>query len=156
MFRKHVLLRGLVLVFFAFVCQIGYAQNVGINSSGSAPDASAGLDVSFTNKGLLIPRVALTGTTDVATIASPTTSLLVYNTATAGTNPNDVTPGYYYYSGAWIRLNTGTSSVSGWGTSGQGGTVAGTNYVGTSDAVDLVFKTNGFEKMRLPSGASAG
>ncbi|MBC8052773.1 MAG: tail fiber domain-containing protein, partial [Sphingobacteriaceae bacterium] len=47
-------------------------------------------------------------------------------------------------------------SVSGWGTSGQGGTVAGTNYVGTSDAVDLVFKTNGFEKMRLPSGASAG
>ena len=56
-----------------------FAQNVGINSSGALPDSSAGLDISSTNKGLLIPRVALTSTLDVFTIPSPATSLLVYN-----------------------------------------------------------------------------
>ena len=39
-----------------------FSQNVGINSSGASPDASTGLDVDFTDKGVLIPRVALTAT----------------------------------------------------------------------------------------------
>jgi len=79
-----------------------FSQNVGINSSGAAPDASAGLDVSFTNKGLLIPNVQLTGTTDVTTITSPATSLLVYNK----TAVSDVVVGYYYYNGSrWVLLN---------------------------------------------------
>ncbi|MBN1926142.1 MAG: hypothetical protein JW798_09925, partial [Prolixibacteraceae bacterium] len=58
----------------------GNAQNVGINADGSAPDNSAMLDVDASNKGLLIPRVALTGANDATTIASPATSLLIYNT----------------------------------------------------------------------------
>jgi len=80
-----------------FTC---YAQ-VAINTTGANPDASAGLDVSFTNKGLLIPRVALTQTTSASPITSPATSLMVYNTATV----NDVTPGYYYWNGSrWVRI----------------------------------------------------
>jgi hypothetical protein len=47
------------------------------------------LDVSATNKGLLIPNIALSGTTYAATITTPAVSLLVYNTATV----SDVTPG---------------------------------------------------------------
>src|SRR5690606_11932835 len=42
-----------------------------------------------------------------ATSASKTNSLLVYNTATAGVVPNNVTPGYYYWTSAnqqWNRL----------------------------------------------------
>jgi hypothetical protein len=86
-----------------------YAQ-VGIGASN--PDASAKLEVRSTNKGLLIPQIALTGSSDVTTIESPATSLLVYNTATT----SDVTPGYYYNAGTttspnWLRLNTGTSGV---------------------------------------------
>ena len=84
------------------------AQNIGINATGLAPAASAGLDVDFTNKGFLAPRVALTATNVAGPIAGPATSLLVYNTATAGVAPNNVTPGYYYWGGAaWIRLTTG-------------------------------------------------
>ena len=56
------------------------AQNVGINTTGATPDASAALDIDYPDKGLLIPRVALTSTTDVITIPTPATSLLVYNT----------------------------------------------------------------------------
>jgi hypothetical protein len=84
----------------------GYAQNnVGINDDNSSPNASAMLDVHSTSKGLLIPRISLTSTTDVETIPTPATSLLVYNTATNG----DVTPGYYYWNGStnWLRLLDG-------------------------------------------------
>jgi hypothetical protein len=87
-------------------------QNVGINSDGTAPSASAMLEVKSTSKGLLIPRVTLTGTTDVTTISSAAASLLVYNTATAGTAPNNVTPGYYYWNGInWIDMSAGLSKA---------------------------------------------
>ncbi len=81
------------------------AQNVGINATGAAPDASAMLDVAATNKGLLIPRVSLTAINNNSPIgAGITTSLLVYNTATSGVAPNNVTPGYYYWDGSvWRR-----------------------------------------------------
>jgi hypothetical protein len=74
-----------------------YGQNVGIGTSSPA----ALLDVSGTNNGILIPRVALTGTGSAGPLTSPAISTLVYNTATV----SNVTPGYYYWSGtAWIRL----------------------------------------------------
>lgn len=87
---------------------------VAINSDNSNPDPSAMLDVNSTDKGLLIPRVALTGTLDVATIASPATSLLIYNTATAGTSPNNVIPGYYYWNGTtWTTLANNPWTLNG-------------------------------------------
>ena len=79
----------------------GYSQNVGINTTGALPDNSAGLDVDFNNKGLLVPRVSLTSTTDVTTIPTPATSLLVYNTNAAMTGG---AVGYWYYDGTqWIQ-----------------------------------------------------
>jgi len=72
-----------------------FAQNVGINDDGSTPDNSAMLHVKSANKGLLIPQIALTGVNDATTIATPATSLLVYNT----TDGSGLTPGYYYNSG---------------------------------------------------------
>lgn len=95
-----------VILFFSIFSNAN-AQNVGINSSGSTPDATAGLDVDYTDKGMLIPRISLTSRADATTIASPTQSLLIYNTATAGTSPNNVYPGYYYFDGTlWNRFIT--------------------------------------------------
>ncbi|GIV26827.1 MAG: hypothetical protein KatS3mg027_0641 [Bacteroidia bacterium] len=133
------------------------AQNVGINPTGTPPNNSAGLDVDFPNKGLLVPRVALTSTTDGATIPSPATSLLVYNTGAGGLTP----AGYYYNAGTpgspnWVRLLiTGTPSDT-WLTLGNAGTTAGTHFVGTTDNVDLVFKTNNLERMRITSTGNVG
>jgi hypothetical protein len=89
-----------------------FAQNnVGIGTT--TPDASSALEVNATNQGVLVPRIALTATNVAAPVTAPATSLLVYNTATAGTNPNDVTPGYYFWDGAqWVRLQSGTGSAS--------------------------------------------
>ena len=77
----------------------GFSQNVGINTTGAAPNANAGLDVDFNNKGVLIPRVALSSTSSFAPLSAHVAGMLVYNTATAG----DVNPGFYYNNGsAWI------------------------------------------------------
>ena len=86
----------LALALFLMLFQVRtLAQNVGINDDGSQPDNSAMLQVKSANKGLLIPQIALTGVNDATTIATPATSLLVYNT----TDGSGLTPGYYYNSG---------------------------------------------------------
>jgi hypothetical protein len=98
----------LLICLSIFVMDSLIAQNVGINTTGAIPNASAGLDVNFTTKGLLIPRVALTATNAAAPITTPATSLLVYNTATVG-GANAVSPGFYYWDGAqWLRFGTTT------------------------------------------------
>lgn len=85
-------------------CQVS-SMKIGTNPTVINP--SAALEVESTNKGVLLSRVALTSATDVATIVNPTISMLIYNTATAGLVPNNVTPGYYYWDGAkWVRFVT--------------------------------------------------
>ncbi|MFZ5553000.1 MAG: hypothetical protein ACOZCO_07780, partial [Bacteroidota bacterium] len=149
------------LLFIVFIlCLMMYSyeaktQNVGINATGATPNTSAGLDVDFTNKGMLVPRVALTSVTDAITIATPATSLLVYNTATAGTAPNNVTPGFYYWGGtSWIRIANGNNND--WSTTGNTGTTPGANFIGTTDNKDLVFKTNNDEQMRIDANGKIG
>ncbi|MDQ3046646.1 MAG: hypothetical protein M3R27_03790, partial [Bacteroidota bacterium] len=131
------------------------AQNVGINSTGASAAASAGLDIDFSNKGLLIPRVALTATNAAGPVTAPATSLLVYNTATASSGSTAVVPGYYYWNGsAWVAF-AGTGSAN-WSLTGNAGTAAVSNFIGTTDAVDWVIRTNNTERMRVTSGGNVG
>lgn len=104
------------------------AQSVGINSTGNAPDASAMLDVSSTNSGMLIPRMTLA---QRDAITSPATGLMIYQT--------DNTPGFYYYNGAsWAAVS---------GSSSQG--LAEYAYIYNLNAqvvaleADITFSTNG-------------
>jgi hypothetical protein len=84
-------------------------QKVGDNPT--VISASTVLEVESTNKGVLLPRIGLASATDATTIPSPATSLLIYNTATAGTSPNDVAPGFYYWSGTrWNKLSVGSET----------------------------------------------
>lgn len=105
------------------------------------------LDVTSATDGLLIPRISLTAT-NVATVTTPTTSEIVYNTNTSAAGPNQVTPGFYYWNGAlWVRLATGNSSN--WTTTGNSGTTAGANFLGTTDAQDLRIKTNSTDRLNI-------
>ncbi|MEO8591207.1 MAG: hypothetical protein ABI432_17645 [Flavobacteriales bacterium] len=130
------------------------AQNVAINATGAAPAASAILDVTSATTGVLIPRMGLSATNVAAPVVAPATSLLVYNTATAGVAPTNVTPGYYYWGGAaWVRISGSTDA---WQTTGNAGTTPAANFIGTTDAQDWVIKTGGSaagnERMRFLSG----
>lgn len=55
------------------------AAQVGINTTGNAPDNSSILDVSATDKGLLIPRMT---TVERDAIANPASGLMIVNTTT--------------------------------------------------------------------------
>lgn len=55
------------------------AEGVAINNDGSLPNPSAILDISSTNKGLLIPRMT---STQRDIVKSPAAGLLIYNTTT--------------------------------------------------------------------------
>jgi uncharacterized protein (TIGR02145 family) len=71
---KTILLSVLFLLGF---CMISFAQNVGINADGSAPDNSAMIDVKSNSKGALIPRMTIT---ERDAIASPAQGLMVFCT----------------------------------------------------------------------------
>jgi hypothetical protein len=95
--KKIVLTLILVCSTLSLFAQLGVGTHT--------PHTSAALDVQATDKGFLTPRVTLTSVTDVATILTPATGLIVFNTASAGTSPNNVTPGYYYWNGAkWVKM----------------------------------------------------
>lgn len=99
MVRKlcYGLITGLI-----FCLPYGMYAQVGIGTV--MPDRSAMLDVVSVNTGVLIPRVSLTGSMDVTSIANGNKeSLLLYNTATVA----DIVPGYYYWAdGKWNRIAT--------------------------------------------------
>jgi hypothetical protein len=83
---------------------IANAQNVGINTDGSTPAASAMLDVSSTTGGFLAPRMTAAQRAAINS-GSPATGLLVYQT--------DGTAGFYYYTGsAWTLVGTGSGNGS--------------------------------------------
>jgi hypothetical protein len=147
--KKNLQIIALLIGATLLTSSVVLAQNVGINATGAAPDASAMLDIVSANRGLLVPRVALTATNAAGPIAAPTTSLLVYNTATAGAGLTAVTPGYYYWDGAaWVRFQA-SNTIDDWKLLGNAGTTAGTNFVGTTDAQHLDFRTNSTQRMRI-------
>lgn len=135
---------------FALYTLNSTAQNIGINATGAAPATSAGLDVDFTNKGVLIPRVALTNVITFApVVGAAVTGLLVYST-TAPTGGLGV--GYYYWDVAaakWQGLFSAALPGDAWQTIGNAGTNAATNFLGTTDNVPLALRSNNVERMRI-------
>lgn len=89
---------------FLLASVFSFAQ-VGINTT--SPDASAVLDVSSTNKGILGPRISLTSATMQLGSAPNAAGLLIYNTGPT------ITPGYYFWNGSEWRVFNTSSSESG-------------------------------------------
>jgi len=82
---------------------ISSTSQIGINNTN--PDASSILDITATNKGVLVPRVSLSNvsatTIDGANTAA--TGLLIWNTNTTTTGGNGA--GFYFFNGVqWIPI----------------------------------------------------
>lgn len=135
--KKHILTLIFTLsIFFVFA-------QVGINTT--SPNAQ--LEIKASNQatpantdGLLIPVI------DEFPVSSPGVNqdgMMVFVTGNGS-----ATRGLYY----WNNITSSWATLSlGWDRAGNAGTVAGTDFIGTTDNVDLVFKTNNFERMRLTS-----
>lgn len=147
----YALWRSIFIYVFLFFSLTTFAQ-VGIGTTNPNGNALLELDASATPGGLLLPRVALVATNEVAPLTAHLAGMTVYNTATAGTGINRVTPGYYYNDGGqWVRIIGSTSPNENWQLSGNAGTTAGTDFLGTTDNVALQFKTRGFSRFEITS-----
>ncbi len=121
-------------------------SQVGINT----PSPNATLDVTGTpnnlnaTDGMIAPRITgnelklkdpLYGANQTATLLYVTAAASPTTTKTA----NVTEAGYYYFDGAkWTNGNF-------WRLSGNAGTTTGTNFLGTTDAQNLMFKVNNVE-----------
>jgi len=125
------------------------------------------LDITSATDGLLIPRVALQGINVAAPLTTtPVDSELVYNTFDNGSiNPAQlaflgrVTPGFYYWKdlpapARWERFVTGTPAATpGWQTTGNVALAA--NFLGTTNAIDLVFRRNNLAAGRIAATSTS-
>lgn len=120
----------LKIALYTFIlCAAGYlgTAQVGIDTLG--PEAA--LDITSTNAGLLIPRIALTSVTDATSVINPNGGAVVTGTMVWNTGSSGLTPaGYYYwensqwnlvasnnqpqvYFGKFIISATGTMTITG-------------------------------------------
>ena len=105
--------------------------------------------------GLLIPRV---DRRRARLMASIPTSTLIYvnnlNSSTAAPATNIDAVGFYYFDGTlWQKMS---SSNTDWSLTGNTGTTAGTNFIGTTDTEDFVVKTDNSERIRVASNGKVG
>lgn len=120
----------------ALFVQVGFAQKENVGIGTTKPDQSAILDLSSTNKGLLMPRVSLQQRNS---IQNPANGLIVYQT--------DMLSGFYYFDGKeWKSVGAETSQNSvadafNWGLTGNAGTLS-TSFLGTTDAQPLRIRVN--------------
>lgn len=92
-----------------FFCCSLLAQ-VGIGTP--SPNENAILEVLNSEKGILLPRVALQETDLAYPMTNHVAGMIVYNTAQSGTGKTIVYPGLYYNNGQyWTRLNPNTVKI---------------------------------------------
>lgn len=89
---KQLFFLAMALLF----CEFVQAQNVGIGTN--TPNNSAMLEISSTNKGLLLPRVA-----DTSSVPSPVRGLLIYST-----NNNKL---WYHDGSRWQNANSSDDAI---------------------------------------------
>ena len=138
-------MKSLVLLILSFILINTFAQNVGIGTNN--PNTEAKLDIASTNSGLLIPRMTSTQRLSIAdeTVLNTTANgMLIYDITLNKLMIFDSTANSN--NGKWYVLEP---TVNVWKTQGNSGTNAATNFIGTTDSVDLVFKNKNNQNMRL-------
>jgi len=137
-------LATMLVMLIVAAAAVSRAQNVSIGTA--AANNSALLHLESTSQGFLAPRMTQAQRNAIST---PATGDLVYCTDSVSAAAPAT---FYYYNGvAWVPF-LGT----GWLLLGNAGTVAGTNFFGTTDNIDLVAKTNSVEGMRLTAAGNLG
>ena len=150
MHKNYTISYTLLLLFFT--CFVHAQVGIGLPN----PNPSAMLHISATDKGVLLPSVALVSTTDNVTVPSPADGLIVWN------NGNGVLKEigfYYWFESKWnkilanagdpTKIDNGTS----WNLTGtNAGNYGGANTtlaLGTKTYDDLIFKVNALTAGRL-------
>ena len=88
-----------ILLSLAVLVGLNATAQVKVGDNPTTINADALLEMETTNKGMLLPRVALTATNNAAPLTAHVAGMTVYNTATTA----DVVPGIYTNNGTrWL------------------------------------------------------
>jgi hypothetical protein len=133
----------LAILFFLF--SMASVAQVGVGTTTPA----ATLDITAANHPatpVVVVLVPLVPSLRAQTMTGTPTSTLLYvndisNGTATGTTVNVTAVGFYYFDGAfWQKLGLGAANA--WNVTGNSGLSGTTNFVGTTDAVDLAFRRN--------------
>jgi len=134
------------------ICCMNLQAQVGIGTN--SPGDGSVVDTESSTKGVLIPRVSIADLSTIAPITVSGTgeeSLLVYNTNTT------TGKGFYYWDGDdWILIGSNVASGDDWQILGNAGTDITSDFLGTIDDQDYIFRTHGIERMRLTYNTMTG
>lgn len=146
---KKIVAALLLFAYFAAGAQVG------IGTTNPNPNALLDVDATSIKGGVLMPRVALISTISPYPLVNHVAGMTLYNTSTVS-GTNNVSPGYYYNNGIrWLRLVTEADvDTKAWGTEGNAGTTAGTNFIGTTDNQALNIRTNNLNSFRFTETGS--
>lgn len=125
---------------------------------GQIPYQLAASTTAFLSNGTAGQVLTSSGTTLAPTWTTPTTGTVTSvtgsgNIASSGGSAPNIT-----FTGILSVANggTGSSTQSNWTLLGNAGTVAGTNFIGTTDSVDFRIRTNNTEKLSVTSAGNVG
>jgi trimeric autotransporter adhesin len=137
-----------LLTIAASLC-ISYANaQMKLGNNPTSTNVNALLELETTNKGLLLPRIALANVSSPTPLTAHIAGMTVFNTANNGI----VSPGFYCNDGTmWIKMSNVVPNTI-WGLTGNAGTTAGTNFIGTTDNTDVWLKRNNVRSGLLTLG----
>ncbi len=96
-----------IIFVLIIVCLLNFNLNaqVKVGDNHTTVNPNSLLELESTDKGLLLPRLALTSTTSASPLTAHVLGMFVYNTATAGSGNTAVTPGIYFNTGSqWYKV----------------------------------------------------
>lgn len=115
------------------------AQRVGIGTT--TPHTSAKVEITSNNSGVLIPRLTTAQRTGINPVAA---GLLVYDSDTNS---------FWYHNGTnWYNLSSTNNS---WNTNGNNGTDSLVNFIGTTDAMPLMFRVRNQRSGKIDSASQS-
>jgi len=133
--------RKLLLVQISLlISYLSFSQGIGIGTN--APDPSAALDITATNKGLLLPRLS---TNSINAINNPARGLLVYDLSTDQVKVNIGTPATPNFQ----PVGSGNNNNNAWSLNGNAGINSTNQFLGTTDNQPLRFRINNVQAGEL-------
>lgn len=137
-----------IITSLALLAGLGLSAQVKVGDNVTTLAPGSLFEMESTNKGLMLPRVALTNTATILPVLgthAQAAGMVVYNTATAG----DATPGVYSNDGTkWVKLGAASTTTP------LNVANAGNSYTATSSNDIILFTTTAPGLLTLPTDAS--
>ncbi len=121
--------------------------------SGTVTNSTTTPAISLTLGAITPASVASTGTISGTNLSGTNTGDETSATIKTKLGTASATTSGYLTLADWNAFNAATTSN--WSLSGNSGTIAGTHFIGTTDAQDVVVKANNIERLRIIDGVSA-